>query len=72
MQIRAVVVPYRIERRRRDSLTMIRFRERALSLLDQLDDAVRPHPDLEARLLEARQELKADADFDRPADPSLG
>ena len=57
MQIRAVMVPFRIERRRRDSRTMLEFRERARSILAPLDDEVGRYPDLEALLLEARQEL---------------
>ena len=64
MQIRAVVVPYRIESRRRDSLTMRAFRDRARSLLAALEDDVLPYPDLADRLMEARQEL--DSDVDQP------
>ena len=58
-QIRAVTVTYRIEQRRRDSPTMDAFRARARVLLDQLDEAVEPYPDLRARLEEARRELDA-------------
>lgn len=57
LQIRSVVVTYRIEQRRRDSPTMEAFRARAHELLDTLDDAVRLYPDLQARIEEARQEL---------------
>lgn len=57
LQIRAVVVTYRVERRRRDTPTMDAFRARARRLLDDLREDVRPYPDLEARLREARREL---------------
>jgi hypothetical protein len=57
MQIRSVVVTYRVERRRRDTPTMDAFRTRARRLLDDLREDVRPYPDLEARLREARREL---------------
>jgi hypothetical protein len=60
LQIRAIVVTYRIERRRRDSLVMEEFRARARSLLDSLEDEARGHPNLEAQLFEARQEVDAD------------
>lgn len=60
LQIRAIVVTYRIERRRRDSLVMEAFRARARSLLDGLEDEARGHPDLEARVFEARHEVDAD------------
>ena len=69
MQIRAVMVPYRIEARRRDSLTMHQFRVRARSILGALEDAARPYPDLAARLSEACEELDDDAD---PAQPAVG
>jgi hypothetical protein len=57
MQIRAVVVPYRIEARRRDPLTMLEFRKRAMSILATLEEAALSHPDLAARLSAARQEV---------------
>lgn len=57
LQIRTVVVTYRVEQRRRDSPTMEAFRVQARQLLDNLQEAVRPYPDLEARLDEVRQEL---------------
>lgn len=60
LQIRAVVVTYRVERRRRDAPTMDVFRERARRLLDDLEKETRPYPDLEERLREARRELDAD------------
>jgi hypothetical protein len=57
LQIRAVVVTYRVERHRRDAPTIEQFRDRARSILHALEEEVRPHPDLAARLLEAHQEL---------------
>lgn len=57
LQFRAIVVSYRIERRRRDGPTMEEFRARARSILDGLEEDVRRHPDLEARLAEIRHEL---------------
>ena len=60
LQIRAVVVTYRIERERRDAPTMQSFLARATALLDGIGAEVQAYPDLAARLLEARQEL-ADA-----------
>ena len=59
LQIRIVLVTFRIEQRRRDSPTMEAFRDRARSLLDALTDEVGQHPDLEARLQEAREEVAA-------------
>jgi hypothetical protein len=59
LQIRAIVVSYRIERRRRDTRTMEEFRARAQSILDGLEEATRSYPDLEARLVETRHELDA-------------
>jgi hypothetical protein len=60
MQIRAVLVTYRVERQRRDAPTMEAFRDRARVLLDELEEKVRQYPDLEARLLEARHELDSE------------
>jgi hypothetical protein len=57
LQIRIVLVTFRIEQRRRDISTMKAFRDRARSILDALADDVRPYPDLEAQLQEAREEL---------------
>lgn len=56
-QIRAVVVAFRVEQRRQDPPTMEGFRARARMLLSELEHEVRPYPDLEARLQEARTEL---------------
>jgi hypothetical protein len=57
LQIRAVLVAYRGERRRQDSNVMERFRERAEALLADLDPLVDGQPDLEQQLDDARREL---------------
>jgi hypothetical protein len=57
LQIRAVLVAYRGERRRQDSNVMERFRERADALLADLDPLVDGQPDLEQQLDDARREL---------------
>ena len=62
LQIRAIVVTYRIERQRRDAPTMKAFRARARSILDQLDAEVRDYPDLVERLRDARQQLDTTAE----------
>ncbi len=57
LQLRAVLVTYRIEFKRRDSATMETFRARALSLLDGLGDEITPYPDLQDALRDARREM---------------
>jgi hypothetical protein len=57
LQIDAVLVPFRIERVRRDRSTMDDFRARARDILDGLDAEARQYPDLEVRLNDARREL---------------
>jgi len=59
LQIRAVVVTFRIERGRRDAPTMQSFVARATALLNGIDADCQAYPDLAARLLEARHELDA-------------
>jgi hypothetical protein len=71
MQIRAVIVPYRIEARRRDSLTLLEFRKRAISILATLEDAASSHPDLAARLSAARHELDPPGE-ERAEEASVG
>jgi hypothetical protein len=61
LQIRAVVVTYRIERGRRDARTMQSFLARAATILDGIDTETQAYPDLAARLLEARQEMAVSA-----------
>jgi hypothetical protein len=60
LQIEVIRVTYRIERRRRDSPTMQAFRERARSILDELESETRADPDLHASLAQARHELDGD------------
>lgn len=57
LQLRAIIVTYRIELRRRDSQTMEEFREHARSLLRSLEEDVQPHPDLQIALTEVRREV---------------
>ena len=64
LQIEVIRVTYRIERRRRDSLTMEAFRERARSILSEIEPETRAKPALEASLARARGELDEDWDGD--------
>jgi hypothetical protein len=59
MQIRAVMVPYRIELGRRNSRTTEHIRLSGGALLDRLERTMGPDPDLHAALAAARMELKA-------------
>ena len=56
-QIEVIRVTYRIERRRRDSPTMEAFRERARSILRELEPLAAERPDLQASLAVAQREL---------------
>jgi hypothetical protein len=67
LQIRAIVVSYRVEERRRDGPTMEEFRARARSILDGLEEEARRLPELEARLVEVRGELDAAEDLNNRA-----
>lgn len=58
LQIRAVLLTYRIEARRRGPHTMEAFRERARSLLDAAETKIGSDPELQARLDAAREELE--------------
>ena len=69
LQLRAVIVTYRIELRRRDSQTMEEFREHAHSLLRTLEAEVQPHPDLQAALAEVRREID---EYDRRTSLGIG
>ena len=60
LQIDVIRVTYRIERLRRDSPTMQAFRERARSILDELESEARANPELAASLARARSELDGD------------
>ena len=57
LQIKLILVTYRIERRRRDAATIEAFRERARSLLNELESETAGQADLDASLAEARREL---------------
>lgn len=57
LQIRAVVVPYRIAQERQNPAVSDSFRARANMLLDTLEHAVEPHRDLQISLAAARAEL---------------
>ena len=57
LQIDAILIPFRIERTRRDSSTMDEFRAHARSILDELEDEASEYPDLEARVMALRREL---------------
>ena len=59
LQIRAVRVTFRVEQPRRSPEAMAAFRSRAREILDGLDEAVRPFPDLERDLADARAEVDA-------------
>jgi hypothetical protein len=58
LQIQAILVPYRIERRRRDSRVMEQFRERAHSLLNDLDESLGTDTELRQAVSDARRELE--------------
>lgn len=58
LQIRAIRVTLRVEEPRHNPETMEAFRSRARTLLDGLEEAVRPFPDLEDALAEARAEVE--------------
>ena len=60
LQIKAVVGPYRIEQERSDPEACEKYRGRARDLLDSLDGAVGPFPDLQEALRAARAELGLD------------
>jgi len=59
LQIRAVRVTFRIEQPRGSPETMEAFRSRAMELLNGLETAVRPFPELARALDEARAEIEA-------------
>jgi hypothetical protein len=70
LQIRAVVVTFRIERRRRDTSDMDAFRARARSILESLTEEARPYPDLASQLEHVLGELDVDREV-RQTDPRL-
>jgi hypothetical protein len=60
LQIQAILLPYRVERRRRNSRVMEQFRERAHVLLNGLDESVGTDAELRHALSDARRELDSD------------
>ena len=60
LQIRAIVIPYRVEHQRRDSATMEQFRLRARRMMDALEESVEGDPELQKALADARREIDAD------------
>jgi hypothetical protein len=65
LQMRIILVSYRIEQRRRSSEVMIRFRQRAEEIMSRLEASAQGNPAALARIAEARRELHA-------ADPGSG
>ncbi|MEA2652748.1 MAG: hypothetical protein QOI85_2469 [Chloroflexota bacterium] len=60
LQIRAILIPYRVEGRRRDSTTMAAFRLRAREMIDALEEDASTDPELTKALTHARREIEAD------------
>jgi hypothetical protein len=59
LQIRAILVPFVAEQRRLESDAMEPVRSRARELLEGLEEAVQPYPDLQDELAEARRQVEA-------------
>jgi hypothetical protein len=59
LQLRAIRVTLRVEQPRHSTATMDDVRMRARELLDGLEEAVRPFPDLADELAAARREIDA-------------
>ena len=62
LQLRAILVTYRLERHRRDGTIMAQFRGRARELLEELDVAASGQPDLRLKVADALAEIDADED----------
>jgi len=60
LQIRAILIPFRVERGRRDSATMAAFRLRASRMMDDLEEDASTDPELTKALTDARREIEAD------------
>ena len=60
LEIRAILIPYRVERERRDTATMEQFRLRARRMMDALEEQVGADPALRKVLADARREIDAD------------
>ena len=59
LQLRAIRVILRVEQPRHNAATLEDFQARARDMLDGLEEHVRPFPDLEDELIEARREVEA-------------
>jgi hypothetical protein len=59
LQIRAILIPYRVERQRRDTATLEQFRLRARRMMDALEEGVEGDPELRKALADARREIDA-------------
>jgi hypothetical protein len=59
LQIRAVLVMFHGEARRSDPKTVRDMTSRARELLDEVEGAVQPFPELRAELARARQQVEA-------------
>lgn len=60
LQIRAILIPYRVERLRLGTATMEEFRLRARRMLDALEESVEADASLREELADARREIDAD------------
>ena len=60
LQIRSILIPYRVERQRRDTATMEQFRLRARRMMDALEESVEGDSELRKALADARREIDAD------------
>lgn len=60
LQIRAILIPYRVERQRSDAATIEQFRLRARRMLDVIEKHVEADPAMRQQLADARREIDAD------------
>ncbi len=60
LQLRAIRVILRVEQPRHNAATMHDVRARARQMLDGLEEAVQPFPDLKEELATLRREVEAD------------
>ena len=67
LQIRAILVTFRIEQRRTDSLVMKDFRRRADAIMDSLVAQADGDPDLLVRVSDARREIGVAESGEEPA-----
>jgi hypothetical protein len=64
-EIRLVVAMHRAEQRRRDGDEMVRFRNRAQEIFDNLEGTIADDPELIDLLAQARRELRLGPPSDR-------